>query len=129
MLEHIVHTSDISNQVRETRIAKTWINLLFEECFAQGDRETEMEGELSISFLCDRTTTRIASTQPGFINFCIIPLIDCLCQLSPETEYLRRRAEKHAKYWAEYKETSDDIELYANHTVAKLDEESKLWLY
>jgi hypothetical protein len=85
VLEHIVHTGDISNQVRETRIAKTWINLLFDECFAQGDKEALMNGGMeeppSISFLCDRKITKIAGTQPGFINFCIIPLIDCLVQL------------------------------------------------
>lgn len=43
-----------------------------EEFFQQGDLERERN--LTISFLCDRTTTHIPKAQSGFFEFCALPL-------------------------------------------------------
>lgn len=49
-----------------------WTILLFEEFFNQGD--VEKEAGLPVSFLCDRETTQIPQSQPGFVNFILAPL-------------------------------------------------------
>lgn len=33
LLNHVVHTSDVSNPARDFKIAKTWVWLLFDEFF------------------------------------------------------------------------------------------------
>ena len=54
----ILHSCDISTSLRDFDVSQQWADLLFQEYFAQGDKEKEMG--LDISFLCDRTTTNIA---------------------------------------------------------------------
>ncbi len=34
--------------------------------------------------LCDRETVEIAASQPGFINFVVMPLFQCLSNVIPE---------------------------------------------
>jgi hypothetical protein len=71
VLELFVHAADVSTQTRPFDIAVEWTWLLFEEFFNQGDLEKAQN--LPVSFLCDRTTTNISKSQPGFLNFIVIP--------------------------------------------------------
>ena len=72
VLENCLHLCDVSNAARDFHIAKNWTYLLMDEFFDQGD--LERESNLPISFLCDRNTTVVHKTQPGFINFIPLPL-------------------------------------------------------
>jgi len=54
---------------------------LFEEFFQQGDLEKDQG--LQISMLCDRETTNVALSQPGFIGFVSLPLFNNLANIMP----------------------------------------------
>lgn len=56
-LELIVHAADVSTNARPFDVAKQWSYMLYEEFFAQGDAERELN--MPVSMLCDRETTRI----------------------------------------------------------------------
>lgn len=64
-MEMCLHSCDVSNPSRTFKTVKDWTYLLFEEFFMQGDLEKEKN--LPVSMLCDRTTTHVAKSQPGFI--------------------------------------------------------------
>lgn len=76
-----MHSADVSVPCREFNIVKEWTYLLFEEFFYQGDEEKSKK--LPISFLCDRETTNVAKSQPGFINFIVIPLFSTMAEFMP----------------------------------------------
>ena len=99
LLEITVHAADVSTQVRPFDIAIQWTWLLFEEFFDQGDKEKEQK--LPISFLCDRTTTCISTSQPGFMNFIVIPLFATIADLSPQLRQLETNAKDNAKNWSD----------------------------
>ena len=71
-MDLVVHSADISQQCRTFDVAHEWTYLLFDEFFKQGDLEKEQD--LPISMLCNRETTNVAASQPGFINFVVMPL-------------------------------------------------------
>jgi len=62
-------------------VIKTWTYLLYDEFFAQGDREEQLG--LPISFLCDRKTTNIPKSQPGFIDFIVTPIFTSISEFLP----------------------------------------------
>lgn len=112
-MDFAVHSADISQQCRPFEVVKEWVFLLFEEFFRQGDIEKEME--LPVSMLCDRDTTKVAGSQPGFIGFVVMPLFQTLTPFIPELnspgdciETLKSNKEK----WSKYEETEDDIKIY-----------------
>lgn len=65
ILEICLHTCDVSVPSRDFEVVKEFTYLLFDEFFAQGDLEREKG--LPVSMLCDRQTTHVAKSQPGFI--------------------------------------------------------------
>ena len=90
LLELVVHSADVSTQVRPFNVACQWTWLLFEEFFDQGDKEKAEN--LPISFLCDRTTTSISKSQPGFMNFIVVPLFQTISNLMPKMKQLEINA-------------------------------------
>jgi hypothetical protein len=65
------HLADISNGTKSWGTCRRWTDLLFEEFFAQGDRERERK--VAISYLMDRKTVNIAKSQIGFLDVIISP--------------------------------------------------------
>ena len=110
LLELIVHAADVSTQVRPFDVALQWTWLLFEEFFDQGDREKEEK--LPISFLCDRTTTSISASQPGFMNFIVVPLFTAISDLTPTLKILEENAKTNARLWTEKVETDQEKKIY-----------------
>jgi len=82
ILNNILHTADISNPAKISKVYKKWVELVFVEFFYQGDCEKK-EG-LSVSLLCDREITHISKAQIGFIKFVVRPTFDCLKVIIPE---------------------------------------------
>lgn len=80
-MESALHSSDISQQTRSFELAKIWTYLLFEEFFDQGDLEKSQS--LPVSMLCDRDTTNVRGSQPGFVSFVTLPLFSELSNLLP----------------------------------------------
>ena len=103
LLEFVVHSADVSTQTRTFDIAVQWTQLLFEEFFHQGDMEKEQG--LPVSFLCDRDTTQIPSSQPSFVNFILLPLFSIVSQLMPNVKQLEENARRNAENWKTYEET------------------------
>jgi len=81
VLENCLHSCDVSIPCRDFELVHDWTYLLFEEFFQQGDLEKEKG--LPISMLCDRTTTNVAKSQPGFIGFVSMPLFTNLVHIMP----------------------------------------------
>ena len=65
-----------------------------------------------MSFLCDRKTTNVASNQPGFINFIVLPLFKQVTEILPEMDFLCQRAVENSNLWKEYVETEKDKQVY-----------------
>jgi len=65
------HLSDISNPTKQFKLYRLWCDLLFVEFFAQGD--LEMMHEFPVTQFYDRSTTNIAKSQIGFIDFIVLP--------------------------------------------------------
>ena len=70
-LNMLFHLSDIANGTKTWQTCRSWTDLLFEEFFAQGDREREKKQP--ISYLMDRKTVNIAKSQIGFLDVIIAP--------------------------------------------------------
>ena len=80
--------------------------MLFEEFFDQGDLEKQ-EG-LPVSMLCDRETTNIAASQPGFIKFVTEPLFQALYNVMPELQQCLDNLRSNSQKWQSYEETKED---------------------
>lgn len=107
VMECCLHACDVGQQTRSFKVVKEWTYLLFEEFFAQGDTEKELN--LPISMLCNRDTTKVAASQPGFISFVALPMLKAVSAFLPE---LRTEAipnlKQNKETWAKYQETPED---------------------
>jgi hypothetical protein len=83
---------------------------LFDEFFMQGD--LEKQENLPISFLCDRKTTNVAESQPGFLSYIVLPLFKTLQEIMPPLHVMVERAEENKKKWGAYTETTEDKQVY-----------------
>ena len=101
---------DVGNQARDFDISKTWTYLLFDEFFEQGDLELK-EG-LPISMLCDRNTTMVYKTQPGFINFIPLPLFTSMTHILPELSECVKHLKSNMQNWKDYEEIDEDKFIY-----------------
>ena len=110
LLEFVVHASDVSTQTRKFDVALKWTKLLFEEFFHQGD--VEKEKGLPVSFLCDRETTQIPQSQPGFVSFILNPLFSTVSDMVPELKQLELTAKENAEKYKTYEETEDFRTVY-----------------
>jgi len=110
VLELVVHAADVSTQTRPFNIAVEWTWLLFEEFFNQGDLEKQQN--LPISFLCDRSTTQISKSQPGFLNFICLPLFQTISEIMPEMKQLENNTRDNVKHWAEMEESEEQKKIY-----------------
>lgn len=119
VLEFFVHAADVSAQTRPFDIAVEWTWLLFEEFFNQGDLEKAQN--LPVSFLCDRTTTNIAKSQPGFLNFIVIPFFQVISDVLPSMSELEQNARINVSNWASFVETEEQTKIYVSRTKEEYD--------
>ena len=77
-----LHSSDISNVAKKTKICHKWRDLIFLEFFNQGDKEKSLN--LKPSLMCDRETTNVNSSQIYFISIIVKPYFDLLVNIFPE---------------------------------------------
>ena len=101
-----MHSSDVSVPCRDFKIVKKWTYLLFEEFFLQGDEEKAKS--LQVSFLCDRDTTNVAKSQPGFISFIVLPLFSILSDYMPNMRLALDGASNSKTLWETYTESEED---------------------
>ena len=84
--------------------------MLYEEFFHQGDLE-QAKG-LPISFLCNRETTNVPKSQPGFINGISIPLWTVIVDIMPTMSEYLQGARENSRLWDDYVETEEDKKVY-----------------
>lgn len=69
---------------------------------------------MKISFLCDRTTTNVAKSQSGFINFGPLPLFKMISLICPSKAAIQSRLEESGPFWDAYAliESEEHKEVY-----------------
>ena len=77
----LLHAADIANQGRVFKIAKNLSFKCLEEFFNQGDSEKALG--LPISYLCDRSSVSIPSSQIGFISHVVYPFFEKIIEIFP----------------------------------------------
>jgi len=81
LLGHVLHSADISNVSKPFEYANTWVKLVMDEFFKQGDKEKDLN--LPVSPLCDRAKTDIDASEVGFIKFVVKPWFESLSNVLP----------------------------------------------
>ncbi|XP_052561164.1 dual specificity calcium/calmodulin-dependent 3',5'-cyclic nucleotide phosphodiesterase 1B isoform X2 [Tympanuchus pallidicinctus] len=80
VLSLLLHAADISHPTKQWTVHSRWTKALMEEFFRQGDKEAELG--LPFSPLCDRTSTLVAQSQIGFIDFIVEPTFSVLTDVA-----------------------------------------------
>ena len=101
VLNMLIHSADISNPAKPSKISQQWTDKVYEEFFRQGDLEKKLE--IPISMMCDRLTTNVNQAMIGFISFVVMPTIDILFNFLPEIpEYSKNIHENLKKHQLEF---------------------------
>ena len=101
VLNMLIHSADISNPAKPSKISQQWTDKVYEEFFRQGDLEKKLE--IPVSMMCDRFTTNVNQAMIGFISFVVKPTIDILFNILPELpEYSKNIQENLKKHQLEY---------------------------
>jgi hypothetical protein len=79
-----MHIADISNPSKKWDISFKWTEWLYEEFFAQGDKERDLG--MQISDLMDRTTINIAKSSIGFVDVIVEPAYVAFCKFLPHVQ-------------------------------------------
>ncbi|NWQ72560.1 PDE1B phosphodiesterase, partial [Neopipo cinnamomea] len=80
VLSLLLHAADISHPTKGGAVHSRWTKALMEEFFRQGDKEAELG--LPGGALCDRTSTLVAQSQIGFIDFIVEPTFSVLSDVA-----------------------------------------------
>ena len=101
VLNMLIHSADISNPAKPSKISQQWTDKVYEEFFRQGDLEKKLE--IPVSMMCDRLTTNVNQAMIGFISFVVKPTIDILFNILPELpEYSKNIQENLKKHQLEF---------------------------
>ena len=103
VLNCILHAADLSNPVRGEVVCRELGARVFEETFAQGEREKALG--LPCSFNCDVSTTDVTSGQVGFYNFFVLPFYESLAKISPALLTLTDNIHVNITQWTQLKQT------------------------
>ena len=118
-----VHLADISNPTKRFPLYKQWTELLFVEFFAQGDLERSRSAP--ISYMMDRTTTNIAKSQIGFIEFIVQPSFEIMKLMLPSVEEnLLQMAKNKVKWTGMIPEYEDKMAEERNRLAAAKSEDT-----
>jgi hypothetical protein len=107
-LNTLLHMADISNPTKPNAVYIRWVDKVMEEFWAQGDREKEMK--LPISFLCDRTTTKVPNSQIGFIDGIVLPLAKGVVEMLPGLSYIIENINENRSYYKKLKEEAEKLQ-------------------
>ena len=68
-----------------------------------------------MSFLCNRETTVVSKSQPGFINFITIPLWSLIAEVMPGMKSFVDGAKDNLGKWETYEENDQDKQVYVKN--------------
>ena len=97
LFDYFIHSADLGHNTKIFDISLKWVELLSEEFWIQGDKERQMN--LNISFLCDRDSTNVPKSQVGFIGGFIIPTYNFLVVMFPTLSYTIENAKDNLNKW------------------------------
>jgi len=97
LFDYFIHSADLGHNTKIFDISLKWVELLSEEFWIQGDKERQMN--LNISFLCDRDSTNVPKSQVGFIGGFIIPTYNFLVVMFPTLSYTVENAKNNLNKW------------------------------
>ena len=100
LLNYLIHMADLGHNCKKFEISFSWVKLLCEEFWDQGDKEKEKG--LPISFMCDRNNVDIPTSQIGFIKGFILPSFDALVEMFPKLKFTTENAENNVKQWTKF---------------------------
>ena len=72
--------------------------------------------------LCDRLTTNVKNSQPGFINFVPLPLFVSLAHVIPQVSEVVSAMKTNKEEWKNYLETEDNKKLYEDKKIVTIQE-------
>ena len=72
--------------------------------------------------LCDRKTTNVATSQPGFIGFVPLPLFTSLTNILPQLSDVVNAMKNNKESWKNYLETEEDKEIYKDKSIITIQE-------
>ena len=101
ILNCILHAADLSGAVRCPKVCLELGIRVFEELFNQGDREKDLG--LEMSFMCDRATSDVPTSQIGFYGGCVLPFYEALVKLSPALFILTDNIYMNINEWKKIK--------------------------
>lgn len=93
----LLHYADISNSMKPFSIARVWADLVLEEFFVQGDKMKELG--LPVPALNDREKTQRPTSQIGFIEFIVSPLVFTIVKIIPPLAFSEKAIMGTVKYW------------------------------
>merc|ERR1719498_1356477 len=92
-----MHSADVSNPCKPWRVCKAWALRVLEEFFVQGDREKELG--IPVQMLNDRNKVQKPSSQVGFVEFIVSPLIAGQVKLFPAVCELGVNLDHNLQNW------------------------------
>ena len=104
-LNTLIHSADISNPTKPIHIYQRWVKLIMDEFWTQGDKEKNMS--LPISFLCDRSTTKVPQSQLGFMDGIVFPLMEAVVLFFPNMHFLIENLNSNKAYFLKLKEEGE----------------------
>jgi hypothetical protein len=102
LIDFMIHSCDLAHNAKNFNISLKWVELLSNEFWKQGDKETK--DNLTISFLCDRNNIDIPKSQVGFIKAFIIPTFEVLVNIFPTLNFFSDNVVNNLTEWKKLNE-------------------------
>jgi len=100
LIKLLLHLADISNSMKPFRICRVWACQVLEEFFLQGDEERRLS--MPVQALNDREKVNKHTSQVGFIEFLVSPLLFATVKLLPAVDSLLEQAVQNARSWQQH---------------------------
>ena len=91
LLNYLIHLADLGHNCKRFDISFSWVKLLCEEFWDQGDKEKNLHLKCS----CDREKVSIYQSQLGFINYIELPFFSLFEQLFPKLKFYSEQLSKN----------------------------------
>jgi cAMP-specific phosphodiesterase 4 len=103
-----LHTADISNPTKPWMVYQIWADRVMNEFWAQGDEEKKLG--MTLSFLCDRKTTKVPNAQIGFMDGIVLPLLSTFVSFFPGLNFLLENCKQNREIFIKQKEQEELLE-------------------
>mmetsp|Transcript_34757 Transcript_34757/g.108816 ORF Transcript_34757/g.108816 Transcript_34757/m.108816 type:complete len:699 (-) Transcript_34757:114-2210(-) len=99
VLQGAIKVADIGHVYADRDVHIRWAERLEEEMWRQGDLEKHRD--LKVSFLMDREKPGVTRSQPGFVDFVVMPLFETWAACFPKCQVLVNRVQANCDHWKE----------------------------